>query len=218
MKIRNATPEKTKDDIAGHINFKLQSSRVLLLLSGGSNIELGVGINNTLVPAHKLTIALIDERYGPVGHKDSNWQQLLDAGLSLESRDYITVLGPEKIEDASAQYAARLGDAFSSHDYVVGLFGMGLDGHTSGILPGSPAVFSQDIVTHYHGPDFDRVTTTTAAFNHFHSAFLAAYGEAKKDQLLNLLSEEVSVKEQPSQILKKVPMFTIFTDQLENTD
>jgi 6-phosphogluconolactonase/glucosamine-6-phosphate isomerase/deaminase len=73
-------------DLTAHLITELRAGkRVLWLLSGGSNIraivEVMDSIDDSLTP--NLSLLLADERFGPVGHHDSNWQQLLDAGFGL---------------------------------------------------------------------------------------------------------------------------------------
>src|SRR6266566_4768573 len=59
--------------------------RVLWLVSGGSVIPVAVAVAQkfTGIPVGKLTVSLTDERPGPVGHPDSNWLGLQQAGLQL---------------------------------------------------------------------------------------------------------------------------------------
>ena len=56
-----------------------EGKSVLWLVSGGSNIKASVQIIDSISMDLRtnLSVMLADERYGPLGHTDSNWEQLL---------------------------------------------------------------------------------------------------------------------------------------------
>jgi 6-phosphogluconolactonase len=93
---------------------------------------------------------------------------------------------------------------------IVGIFGIGTDGHTAGILPESPAVKVKDsLLTSYEGPDFYRITVTPAFIERVNAAILYAKGEEKARVLRTLLQDEPPERV-PAQLLKKAGQFTIF--------
>jgi 6-phosphogluconolactonase/glucosamine-6-phosphate isomerase/deaminase len=100
---------------------------------------------------------------------------------------------------------------FSQADYVLGLFGLGADGHTAGILPHSPAVSARELVSTYDADKFQRVTITPAAIIKLNEAIVWAQGVDKWPALAQL-DQLVSLAEEPAQILKKLERLTIFTD------
>lgn len=213
MKFVYASPEEATTEIAEIVNESLEFGSVLLLVSGGSNIRLAIDIRNSLKQSSHITIGLIDERYGPVGHPDSNWQQLLDAGFNTKHIHLMPIITDNEvpIEQASHSYAQRLQNAINSHDTVIGIFGIGTDGHTAGILPNSPALESHEIVTYFNGPDFPRITITPKAIPFFNYAYLVSYQESKLTQLKKLQSE-APVTEQPAQALKQIPNLVVYTN------
>jgi 6-phosphogluconolactonase/glucosamine-6-phosphate isomerase/deaminase len=94
--------------------------------------------------------------------------------------------------------------------YVVGLFGMGLDSHTAGILPGSEAASEGNTyVMGYQGPDFDRITITPAYIESIDKAFLFAQGEQKRKVLEGILTDMNPVQ-YPVQYLKRAAGLSIF--------
>lgn len=213
MKFVKTDREAAIKQIAHRINDELSKNPVLLLLSGGSNIQLGVAVVEKLSPTENLTVGLVDERYVPLGHRDSNWQQLLDAGLRADSLKTLPVLHDGLSAPETAQlYSDALTQARKQHSTVAGIFGMGADGHTSGVLPNSPAVTHTGDFISYQGPDFDRLTTTPAFFKHIDISFLVVFG-ANKSPMLEKLKTAAPAHEQPAQALKDSRELIVYNDQ-----
>lgn len=189
---------------------------VLWLVSGGSNIAVAVEAAALLrdVDAGTLTIMLVHERYGPVGHPDSNWQQLIEAGFDLPHAQFIPTLSGHHLHETMTDYQTHLSDQFLLSSYKIGLFGMGADGHTAGILPGSEAADSNELVSGHEGPDVTRITMTPLAIKQLDEVMLVAFGEAKWPQLARL-AEKLPEIEQPVQALKLATSLRIFSDYQE---
>lgn len=190
--------------------------RVLWLVSGGSAIAIAVAVRASLTSVSKLTVGLIDERYGEVGHADSNWRQLLDAGFDITELQILPVLTGRSFNETVQDYETRLTMAIESHDFRIGLLGIGPDGHTSGILPHSPAVDVDDRdVVGYKWQDYIRITTTLNSLQRLDEAVVCAFGEAKKPTLTDLVSKNLPVAVQPAQLLKRLPTTILYNDQVE---
>jgi 6-phosphogluconolactonase/glucosamine-6-phosphate isomerase/deaminase len=218
---------QASNQLAERLEHELsQDKQVVWLVSGGSNIPLSVHIMdhlraNVADKLPNLTIALSDERYGKPGHPDSNWQQLQDAGFATGSAQVIPTLVPNlTLEDTCATYEQSLGQALSKADNdgcVIAQLGMGGDGHIAGILPDSAAASNeQGLVTGYDGGAYMRITITAMAFSHnlIKTAYCFAYGDNKHDALERLMQQELSVSDQPAQLLKLIPQAYIYTDQV----
>lgn len=192
------------------------SESVLWLVSGGSTIAVAVEAARHLrdVDDGTLTIMLADERYGPVGHPDSNWQQLIEAGFELPHAQFLPTLSAHDLNETMSDYQTHLSDQYLLSSFKIGLFGMGADGHTAGILPRSEAVGSNELVSGYEGPDMTRmtrITMTPLAIKQLDEAVLVAFGEAKWPQLAKLASK-LSEIEQPVQALKYATSLRIYSD------
>lgn len=187
--------------------------KVLWLLSGGSAIPLIVAIANQLQNTNvsNLTVSLIDERYGPVGHADSNWQQLKEAGFALPNATLQPVLMGQDIKATADTFQKNLRENLQTCDYRLGFLGIGPDGHTSGILPHSSAVEAQTLVHAYEGGGYQRITTTAKCLAQLDEAVVYAVGESKWPGL-DQLSTDVDPADQPAQFLKQIPQVTIFND------
>jgi 6-phosphogluconolactonase/glucosamine-6-phosphate isomerase/deaminase len=192
--------------------------RVLWLVCGGSNIAAEVEIMKT-VPADlskNLTVSLTDERYGAVGHKDSNWQQLLEAGFDIKSGKGMPVLSGGTFEQTVTDYAALAKDLFEKNDIVIALFGIGADGHIAGILPDSPAADeTTKLAAGYDNPPYTRLTLTFPGLKQIDVACAIALGDSKKQALQKLRTQDIKLTAQPSQILKKLPEAYLYSDQIE---
>lgn len=209
-----ASAEPVAAYLAGCLSEHLKAGeRVLWLVPGGSGTEVAARTSQLIqgTPLENLTITLTDERYGPVGHPDSNWLHLAHAGMHVTGAHLVPVLHGEDLRLTAEQFAEKLKELLSNVDYRVGLFGIGDDGHTAGILPGSPAVDAQELATAFTAEPFQRVTTTPAAIVRLDEAVVYAIGPAKHRQL-ERMEQNLSVAEQPAQILKRLPKLTIFND------
>lgn len=211
---KNRPIEPVVDFLTERLTQKLQEGkRVLWLVAGGSCAPLAVAVANRLQgeEVQLLTVTLTDERYGQPGHADSNWQQLLAAGFVLPGARLQPVLSGESREATVRAFDKTLRHEFAEADYRIGLFGMGPDGHTAGLFPGSQALESQAFAVDFQGSDFERITMTTEAVKQLDEAVLYAVGAAKHTALSNL-EKELQLEQQPAQILKSVPALTIFND------
>ena len=164
------------------------------------------------VDLSNLTVTLTDERYGPVGHPDSNWWQMEEAGVTLPGAQRIPVLAGADRPATTSAFAAHLQAAFSQADYVLGFFGIGADGHTAGILPGSLAVHSEELAASYDAGNYERITMTPKAVTRLDEAVVYAVGKAKWPVFDDLSKGDLPLDVQPAQILKQVPECTVFND------
>lgn len=208
----SAVEDYLTQQIEAHLK---KGQSVTWLLSGGSAINVALKVAEQLRSSgtrlQTLSVSLIDERFGKPGHADSNWFKLEQAGLSLPGAKLHPVLEGKGMGVTAADFEAWLKQNLVDVDYSIGLLGVGPDGHTSGILPHSPAVEAEGWVAAYEGPDFQRITTTAAALQHLSEAAVYAVGENKR-QALDNLDSDLSLAEQPAQLLKQLSKVTIFND------
>lgn len=208
------------NDVANYIFQSIFSvlkngKKVLWFVPGGSAISIVVEVSKLISATgldNGLTVTLTDERYGPVGHKDSNWQQLLTAGLNFPHANLLPTLIGEDQATTVSSYTIKLKKAIEQADYIIGLFGLGADGHTAGILPQSAALNSSNLVVSYQATDFERITITPDTISQLDEALVYAVGASKWPQL-DKLRIDIEISAQPAQALKKVKKLTIFSDQ-----
>ncbi len=162
--------------------------------------------------AHKgLVVTLADERYGAVGHADSNWTQLAAKGFVLPDALLLPVLVGLDRKDAETHFEELLEREIKNTLYRIGLFGIGPDGHTAGILPKSAAASADSLACAYTAGKFERITMTPKAIAMLDEAVVFADGPEKWPTLAQL-HDDATIEEQPAQALKRVPKITLFTD------
>lgn len=224
--------------IAGRLH---DDTPVLFLVSGGSTASIAVDTCNELkarfarrpgILKRLLTVSLVDERFGCEGHSGSNWRLLLETGLRVADARTIPVLENSTGADAELEIVTSRFDAFLAEAtsnaargtlFIAGLFGIGADGHTAGILPGSPPSMLPvadacvgrrgQYAAGYRSEHFSRITVTPAFFPHIDFAAAYAAGSAKWPALAELLKEK-PVREQPAQLLRLPKETTIFSDRI----
>ncbi len=190
------------------------NKKVLWFVSGGSGGQVSIDVAKKLqnTPLENLYVTLTDERYGPVGHANENWQQLLDGGFSLPGAMLYRPLTGSNREETAKQFASWLGATFDAVDYVIGLFGIGPDGHTAGIKPQSKALTAAALATDFTGEDFERITITPTAIERVDEAVIQAFGENKFVVINQLQTESLPAAIQPAQLLKEVPKATLYSN------
>lgn len=198
---------------------KARRERAVWLVSGGSAVAVAVQAMRELSQNNSdlgwLTIMQVDERFGPVGHAAGNWRQLQEAGFEPDSAHILPVLDGSTFDQTIARFEARLRAAFDRATYTLGLFGIGADGHTAGILPHSPACQpTEKLAIGYQATDFARITITPEAIKRLDAAVAYVAGEAKAPALAQL-QHDLPLAEQPAQALKLAKHAWIFSDQIK---
>jgi 6-phosphogluconolactonase/glucosamine-6-phosphate isomerase/deaminase len=195
------------------LNRLRQNQRVLWFATGGSGIQVAAQVSAYLhgQDLSRLTITITDERHGLPGHQDSNWQQLLDAGFQAEGATLLPILDGTELAESAANWNTKLVQLLKESDYRIGLFGVGADGHTAGILPSSPAVDTAKFAIGYESSPYRRITITPIAISKLDEAVVYMVGEAKRP-ILDQLDDFIPIMQQPAQALKVIPQVTIFND------
>ena len=221
--LRYVKAQELTNDILKHVD---QVSSVLLFLSGGSAIEQEVAMLKSFSQSQKerITLSMVDERAVPYESVDSNWGSILQLYPEIEDEfDYITI-NPEKDPgEAAIELSTELNTVIVNFDQVIGIYGVGEDGHTAGMQPMDEDEFTERFLQphvyacYYEGQDFPRVTTTNAVIKKLDHCLVYAVGKGKKS-VLEDLQDEVPAHEMPSQLLKNAKKLTVYTDQIVTKD
>ena len=215
----HADASEGRHALLGDLCERLRSGqRTLWLVPGGSNIPIVAAvmrqIPDELTPL--LTVLLTDERYGDVGHPDSNAHQLRQAGFDPKQGTFLPVLTGADLAPTVAAYERTIQEQFAANDVYIGQSGIGADGHIAGILPDSPAAHEeQAFVYGYPTGSYTRITLTFPALRRLSSAYCFVYGDTKRQALTQLQSQDLPLTVQPSQILKYIPQAYVYNDQVD---
>lgn len=194
--------------------------RVTWVVTGGSAISIAAMVSQNLATADtsRLSITLTDERYGMPGHSESNWQHLLDGGFSLPNAHLYPVLRGKELIDTVDDYREILRQVIDEADYTIGLFGVGPDGHIASLFPGHPTLEEDSdyavIADEAPKPPPLRISMSPVAIRAVDEAVAYIAGGAKAEALTRLQAT-LPPSEQPAQLLKIVPVCTVFNDQIE---
>lgn len=219
---QNAPKAAVIETLSERLLAELDSGKkVLWLLSGGSGIDICVHVAETLRghDVSNLFVTLSDERYGPIGHADENWQQLLDAGFGIQGAQLYRPLQQDLDRQSTTdQFRRWLNRAWREVDYRIALLGIGDDGHTSGVKPHSPAVSAHESVVDFTGTDFERITTTIHTLAQLDGAIVQSYGESKHEAISRILGGEGPIEDTPGLVINRIPSVTFFSDYIHNKE
>jgi 6-phosphogluconolactonase len=197
--------------LARKIHLAAQArGRCILALSGGSTPgpvyeELGDSELSKKVPWSQLEIYFADERAVPIDDPESNYRLVKDTLL----RSHPEVLGqvfrmpadaPDR-DQAAKRYARRLPDPI---DILV--LGMGPDGHTASLFPGSAALDEAEqrvVAVTAPKPPPDRMTITPGVIGRARSVVVLAAGAEKTAMVARALHGEPDVKSVPAQLARR---------------
>lgn len=157
-----------------------------------------------------------DDRHVPPNHPDSNFGMAMDTLLSKVSipLDNVHRMRTEKpdAERAAAEYEWTLRSAFDLDDldgdewprFDLVLMGIGADGHTASLFPGSDAVRERSrlvIAPWVSSLGTFRITLTAPVFNHAALALFLVSGEKKAEALRSVLEGDFQPDRFPAQIV-----------------
>lgn len=140
----------------------------------------------------------VDERCVPPEHVDSNFRlahELLFSRIAIPAKNVHRIRGERGAERAAAAYEQDLKTFFGQDGYPamdLVILGIGEDGHTASLFPGSPQVSEHDrlAVPVFPGTQKeDRVTLTLSVLNHSKQVLLIASGKTKQSVIRSILSD-----------------------------
>jgi 6-phosphogluconolactonase len=151
-----------------------------------------------------------DERHVPPDHSDSNFRMANEALLSkvpVDPARIFRIRGElESMQAAAEEYDQALAKRFQAlprFDLV--LLGMGPDGHTASLFPGTKALHVQKrlCVSNWVGKfDTDRVTLTAPVLNNAASILFLVGGDDKAPALKSVLEGPFEPDQLPAQLIR----------------
>jgi 6-phosphogluconolactonase len=166
-----------------------------LMLSGGETArrcyERLADVGSNRIDWWKVDIYWGDERCVPLDHEDSNYR--LGREALLERLGAVNANYPMRCDEGPDPYQLRLGEL--GRVDVVHL-GLGADGHTASLFPGSPALDADPgrLVVMNSDPTgrnpHRRMTLTYAGISRARLVLVTVSGESKRDALARVLAGE----------------------------
>ena len=206
---------------------KEQDKEILLLLAGGSAFAVYDAISPQWLSDH-LTLAMTDDRFShEMDVNNSHILQATDFYNECVNADAFYIPTEVWDEEEPEQLAERFERGLKQwradfpKGVVIAVFGMGEDGHTAGMIPGSAKLFenTEKWVVGYTTPNneyHERVTITMSFIkqNVDHAvAFIS--GEKKRPALDRLLAKDGDLDKTSARILRELKDVQIFTDIAE---
>ena len=190
-----------------------ERDRFLVALNGGNTptrlFQLLVADYREKVDWSKVYIFWGDERCVPPSDAGSSYGQARDVLLShilIPDTNIHRIKGELGPTEASKDYSLTL-RSFASPPlewprFDLVYLGMGEDGHTASLFPGSPAdIFEPTlpVTAHYQDRPANRVTLTPIVFNTARMIVFMAVGENKANTLAEVLSDSYNPAKYPAQ-------------------
>ncbi len=165
-----------------------------------------------------------DERCVPPDDPSSNYRQAMDVFLSqvpIPKENILRIKGELEPAEAAKAYTKSLKQFatppldWPRFDLV--LLGMGADGHTASLFPGSPVDVSTPtiaVTADYQGRPAQRVTLTPTVFNTAKHVIFLVSGVSKSAVLARVLNGDYNPMKLPAQRIRPTEgILTWFVDQ-----
>ncbi len=192
-----------------------ERGRFIVALSGGSTPHaLYASLEPRDLPWDRVEVFFGDERCVPPDHEDSNYRMVREALLSrvpIPHASIHRICGEmEDPEDAAAEYEADLRRSFGLGEgdwphFDLALLGLGADGHTASLFPGSRALRERVrlvAATDDAKSGLRRITLTPPVFESARCAMFLVSGEGKAEALRAALEGPRDPERVPAQIIE----------------
>jgi len=190
-----------------------ERGRFLVVFNGGSTptrlFQLLATEYSDKVDWSKVHVFWGDERCVPPDDPGSSYGQARDelfAHVSIPELNIHRVKGELEPVEASNVYALLLKEfaapPFDFPRFDLVYLGMGEDGHTASLFPGSPVDVTEPtlpVTAHYQDRPANRVTLTQLVFNQARMIAFMATGEKKAATLAEVLSNRYNPDQYPAQ-------------------
>jgi 6-phosphogluconolactonase len=156
------------------------------------------------VPWDRVDAWLSDERWVPHDHPDSNGKMAADLLLDATGARFYRPRWAPWLEaaDSAAHYEATLRSIHPDGRADLILLGMGDDGHTASLFPGTAALEAEErrwyVANHVPKLDAERLTATYSFLRQAQRVFFLVSGEPKADALRQVLEPNEGEKTLPA--------------------
>ena len=214
---------RAAETIAAQIDLALdQSDRCQIALSGGSTPASAYSLlGQERLPWDRVDVVLGDERWVAAEDESSNSgmlrRTLLAPGPGASSSFHpvptVELESPEASAHAFAELVSRLCSGVPPV-FDVMLLGLGDDGHTASLFPGTdaPAVVDR-WTTIGRGKGLDRITLTAPVLSAARQVIFLVSGAGKQEALRRLLDPSESADRTPARLVQPASDVLILADQ-----
>jgi 6-phosphogluconolactonase len=212
---------QTAEQVASRIDLALaERDRAQIALAGGETPKASyLRLGQEHLPWERVDVLLGDERWVPADDPASNARMIRETLLSQDlgrSAAFHPVPTGESTPEASAEaYGCVLaglgGGAIPSFDVI--LLGLGDDGHTASLFPGSPALTVTDrSVAVGEGKGLPRITLTAPVLCAARQVIFLVSGAGKRQALERLLDPQEPAARTPARLVRPRTEVLILAD------
>ena len=215
---------RAAEHIGSAIDLALdQRDRAQIALSGGTTPALAYALlGQEHLPWDRVDVFLGDERWVAADDESSNARMLRHtllkpnqpgARASFHPVPTVELASPEASAEAFAQLVARVCEGEPPvFDFM--LLGLGDDGHTASLFPGTDAPNVQDRWTTIgRGKGLERITLTAPVLSAARQVVFLVSGEAKHQALSRLIDDGESPDRTPAKLVRPSSEILVLTDQ-----
>ena len=209
--------------IAAQISLALdQRDRCQIALSGGTTPARAYSLlGQERLPWDRVDVFLGDERWVAADDESSNARMLRNTLLAEGPGSNATFHAVPTVElanaDASAEAFGALVSRLCSGDppvFDVMLLGLGDDGHTASLFPGTEAPTVTDSwSTVGRGKGLDRITLTAPVLSASRQVIFLVSGTGKQEALKRLIDPDESPERTPAKLVQPESEVVILADQ-----
>ncbi len=221
---KNSLALAASDLIAQIITLTLKKkSRVKIALCGGSTPRATYALlGKKNLEWNKVDFFLGDERWVDNESRDSNCfllnQSLFKEGNpSLKSSFFsVSTIKLASPEASAKDYESIIKKIFEGEPprFDLILLGLGDDGHTASLFPGSDALFVRDdLITVGEGKGHQRITFTSKLLNSSDNIIFLISGSAKQKALKRLLDPSESWERTPAKLVSQSSKIIVLADK-----
>ncbi len=214
---------RAAETIASAIDLTLdQRDRAQIALSGGSTPACAYTLlAQQHLPWDRVDVVLGDERWVSADDESSNARMLRNtllapgspgANASFHPVPTVACGSPEASADAFASLVSQLCPG-SPPVFDLMLLGLGDDGHTASLFPGTDAPQVKDRWTTIgRGKGLDRITLTAPVLSAARQVVFLVSGASKRDALRRLLDPLESTDRTPARLVQSTSEILVLTD------
>lgn len=191
-----------------------KNGRFVVALSGGSTPEslfklLAKPTYRDLIQWDQTFVFWGDERFVPSDDKRNNSNKakiLLLNQISIPATNIFAIPVDTEPNEAAKEYTKSIKDLFGKEAPIFDLIflGLGEDGHTASLFPGSDLVFEKNQLVrevYVDEQSMNRITMTPILINQAHHIIFLVEGKNKAEILKTVLSEPSQPSQFPAQII-----------------